>query len=622
MDAPTLPPLALTAAAVTVLAATAWWWVFHRAAASAGPIPSVAYSFPPESSPSWTPPSSDTAPTPIDAIHPGGVEDPLDPHAIRAFCPATGAQLSGAFRASTRSDIDAAVTACGVAQKEWARTTFAERRRVLSTLLEYLKAHQDEVVRVACRDSGKTLVDAALGEVMVTLEKIAWTLAHGEAALRPSRRAGPASLLLRYKTAEVVYEPLGVVLALVSWNYPLHNLLNPAVAALFSGNGIVLKCSESVVWSSTHFVAITRACVAECGYNPDIVQLVCPWPHDTDYLTSHRGISHATFIGSKPVAHKVLAAAARTLTPVTVELGGKDAAVVLDEYASDWSPSATGKPAALASVLMRACFQSAGQNCIGIERIIAEPKAYDYLLSVLPSRVAALRLGSALDDVSSPETTIDMGAMINDTRFAEIEALIADAVAHHGARLLHGGARLAHPTHPRGAYFAPTLLVDVPPTAPLARAELFAPVMVLMRAANVDEAITLSNAPGFGLGGAVFGASSRSAAVRAVVRGMRAGNVAVNDFATFYVCQLPFGGVDDSGYGKFGGEEGLRALCLVKSICTDRYPGVRTVIPPVVDYPLRDGDRAWRFVRALNVASYAGSVSEFVTGIAQLLRNM
>lgn len=348
-----------------------------------------------------------------------------------------------------------------------------------------------------------------------------------------------------------------------------------------------------------------------CGHSPDIVQLVCPWPEDTDALTSHPSISHVTFIGSKPVAHKVLEAAAKSLTPVTVELGGKDAVVVLDEYQKSWKNCD-----ALASVLMRGSFQSAGQNCIGIERIIAQPKAYESLVATLKKRIPVLRVGSVLDETQS----IDMGAMINSERFTSLKFLIDDAV-YHGAKLLCGGQAYSHPQYKHGSYFEPTLLIDVTPEMLIARTELFAPVMVLMKATSVDDAIRMSNAPDFGLGGSVFGKRG-SVATERVVREMKTGNVAVNDFATFYVCQLPFGGVKGSGYGKFGGEEGLRALCLAKSVCRDKYPGISTSIPGVVDYPIMNMQTAWQFVRAMNVASYASGAWEFGWNLLQLVLNL
>ncbi|KAK9469486.1 Aldehyde/histidinol dehydrogenase [Lipomyces arxii] len=586
---------------IAFVAALPLIYTFYKLATRSTPLPEILFKFPNDQT---------NVPIPADAPDRPGVVSEYRPEMIHCYCPATGRYL-GRFPASTKANIDVAVAKCVAAQNVWKSSSFADRARVLKAMLEFIKANQDDIVRIACRDSGKTKVDAALGEIMVTLEKLSWTLKHGESALRPSKRPGPSNLLIKYKSAEVVYQPLGVVLAIVSWNYPLHNFLNPVISAIYSGNAIVVKCSESVLWSSTVFADFTKTVLKACNAPEDLVQLVCPWPTHADYLTSHADISHVTFIGSKPVAHRVLAATSKSLTPVTIELGGKDAAVVLDEYQSSWDDCS-----ALASVLMRGSFQSTGQNCIGIERIIAQPKAYDALKSVLAKRIPKLRLGSVLDQ----DTDIDLGAMINSSRFDSIESLITDAVSR-GATLLYGGKRYSHPIFPLGSYFNPTLLADVTPDMPIARAELFAPVVLLMRAATPASAVIITNSANFGLGGAVFGKRG-SADTESIVRDMKTGNIAVNDFATFYVCQLPFGGVRDSGYGKFGGVEGLQALCLAKSVCRDAYPGISTSIPPVVDYPLRNVKVAWNFVKALNTASYATSVYEFGKNIALLLTNL
>ena len=170
------------------------------------------------------------------------------------------------------------------------------------------------------------------------------------------------------------------------------------------------------------------------------------------------------------------------------------------------------------------------------------------------AEVPHLQLGSAIDEGEG----VDMGAMINGYRFKHLEAMIAQAVKQ-GARLIHGGKRYHHPKYPHGHYFQPTLLVDVTTDMAIANEELFAPVALLMKVNTVDEAIRAANSTIYGLGGAVFGKKQKD--VERVVNGVETVGMAVNDFATFYVCQLPFGGTKGSGYGRFMGPEGLRALC-------------------------------------------------------------
>jgi acyl-CoA reductase-like NAD-dependent aldehyde dehydrogenase len=467
-------------------------------------------------------------------------------------------------------------------------------------------------VAACCLDSGKTKIDACFGEILVTVEKLQWTIKHGERALAPSRR--PTNLLMCYKKNTVIYEPLGVVAACVSWNYPFHNFISPVISALFAGNAIIVKPSEQTCWSSVYFTDIVRGALTACGHSPELVQTIVCLPDVADYLTSHLGISHITFIGSSEIAHKVCASAAKALTPVTVELGGKDPAIILDD--------ASGTLDEVAAILMRGVFQSAGQNCIGIERIIALPQVHDRLVEIVLPKIRQMRLGSVLvDEQGTPPSTLDMGSMVSSRSFTKLESLISSAVSL-GATLHTGGGAYAHPSHPNGHYFMPTLLSGVTPEMAIAQTELFAPIFLLMRAKSADDAIRIANSTPYGLGASVFGHDQRG--VQKCVRGLKAGMVSVNDFGSFYACSMPFGGVKGSGYGRFGGEEGLRALCNVKAICEDatwaRHVGIRTRIPPPLQYPIRDGRAAWEMCLGVVGMGYGLGLREKVEGLWKIVK--
>jgi acyl-CoA reductase-like NAD-dependent aldehyde dehydrogenase len=476
---------------------------------------------------------------------------------------------------------------------------------VLRTILEFVLKNQEEICKVACLDSGKTMIDASLGEILVTISKLQWTIKHGEKALKPSKR--PTNFLMTYKSNKVYYEPLGVVAALVSWNYPFHNLIGPIISAIFAGNGIVVKASEQTAWSANYFTVIVKGALSVCGHNPELVQTVICLPQTANHLTSHPSISHITFIGSATVAKHVTASASKALIPVVAELGGKDCAIILNSAKSDLNR--------ITEILLRGTFQAAGQNCIGIERIIACPSVYDDLISRLEPRIRALRLGSILDD---PET--DMGAMISSASFSRLERLVAAAVAD-GARLLVGGQRLNHPKFAHGAYFTPTLLVDVTPTMAIAREECFGPICLLMRASSARDAVTIANEPDFGLGSSVFGTPGQE--VDDVVYNLRTGMVSVNDFGVYYVVQMPFGGVRGSGYGRFAGDEGLRGLCNTKAVCTDRWGGwgIKTGIPKGVQYPIKDTGRGFRFLEGVNGLGYEPGSWGKVRSLGKIIRN-
>lgn len=369
---------------------------------------------------------------------------------------------------------------------------------------------------------------------------------------------------------------------LIQPSYPFHNFISPFISTLFTGSALLLKASENTAWSTQHFAHIAKAALHACGHSPDLIQPIVCWPQTANHLTSHHRISHITFIGSRPIAHHIASSASRTLTPLVLELGGKDPAIILDNPPS--------RLPAIASILMRGTFQSSGQNCIGIERTIALPELYTALTSLLESRIAALRPG------------IDIGAMVSPSRFPHLESLITNAVSQ-GARLLVGGKRYNHPSYPQGHYFNPTLLVDVTPHMQIAQEELFAPVCLLMRATSISHAIALANSTPHALGASVFGSSPTD--IETVVSGVHAGMVSVNDFGVYYATSLPFGGTKGSGYGRFGGEEGLRGLCNLKAVCADRWGLLRTSIPAVVDYPIRDAGKAGAFVRAVVEVGYA-----------------
>lgn len=387
-------------------------------------------------------------------------------------------------------------------------------------------------------------------------------------------------------------------------SYPFHNFMSPAISTLFTGSALVIKASENTAWSTQYFAQIIKTALKVCGHSPDLVQPIVCWPQTANHLTAHPEISHVTFIGSRTVAHYVAAATARPLTETCLELGGKDPAIVLDDVRN---------LSKVVSILMRGSFQSAGQNCIGIERVICQSEIYPQLVKQLETRIKDMRIGHFRD--AEP---VDTGAMIDGTRFTQLEELINDAVGH-GARCLVGGKRYTHPLHPQGHYFSPTLLVDVLPSMNIAREELFAPICTVMRADSREQAVEIANATPYALGASVFGTCRPN--LEWIVAHIKAGMVSVNDFAVFYMVSLPFGGIKGSGYGRFGGQEGLRSLCLQKSICRDRFPALAsTSIPAPLDYPIRDVARGVALCRGVIELGYAAGWRR-VRGLQHILQH-
>ncbi|KAK0570236.1 Meiotic Sister-Chromatid recombination aldehyde dehydrogenase [Tilletia horrida] len=558
------------------------------------------------------------AASPQAALRPGAtllenptLRDPQRPDQIQAYDPATGLYLAH-IPADTPASITAKVARAQAAQREWCTTSYAQRRKFLKTLLKWVVDDAEAIAHVCCRDTGKSAVDAAFGEILTTCSKLEWTIANGEAVLRPEARAG--NLLLAHKRCWVYHEPVGVVAACVSWNYPFHNVLGPLISALFAGNAIVLKASENVAWSSHFFIDAVRKMLSELGHSPDVVQLVTCWPEHAEALTTHEDIRHITFIGSEPVGKLVAAAAVKHLTPTVIELGGKDPAVIL--------PSADLKY--FNSTFLRAVFQGGGQNCIGLERFIVARSILPQFVALVKSRIEALRCGSYLDDaVPGPylkdSAPVDVGAMINSARFDELESLISGAV-QKGAQVLVGGKRLRSDKWKSGSFFAPTLISGVTRDMKIAQEEVFAPIMLIMPFDTLDEAIEIANSTRYGLGSSVFGAKREEC--HYVAQRLRAGMTNINDFGVSYLAQsLPFGGVKASGYGRFGGPEGLLGLTTPKAVTEDRFfRTVRTGIPPPLDYPLQP--QSWAFVRSLVEFAYGSGLVQRARGIFGLIRGM
>ncbi|KAI9890654.1 MAG: Meiotic Sister-Chromatid recombination aldehyde dehydrogenase [Vezdaea aestivalis] len=478
-------------AILTSLAAALVAWKLFQTPKEPGPISYFVQS-PPECGPGWTGQILDD---PSLKIHGSS--------AIRCYAPASG-QLLGVVDAASPGSIDRAVAKARLAQESWRKTSFKQRRHVLRTLLSFLLKNQSEIATTACLDSGKTMVDASFGEILVTAEKLQWTIRHGEKALRKERR--PTNDLLIYKHNE------------------FHNLIGPMISSTFAGNGIIVKGSEATAWSSRYFIQIFQGALHACGHDPNLVQAITCWPSVAPSLTLHPEIGHITFIGSKQVALDVSAAASKRLVPLCLELGGKDAAIVLDDCRGFDK---------VASILMRGVFQSSGQNCIGIERIIACPLAYRKLVKILEPRVKALRVGNPLGEDAAD---VDVGALISGFALQKLEDMVQKAVKD-GATLLAGGHRYVHPRYPKGHYFEPTLLVNVYASMEIAQCEAFGPLICLMEAENVDSAITMANSTAYGLGGSVFGTSRKD--IDKVVSASKTGMISVNDFGTTYATQLP-----------------------------------------------------------------------------------
>jgi acyl-CoA reductase-like NAD-dependent aldehyde dehydrogenase len=522
----------------------------------------------------------------------GGASSGGNAGALECHEPATGAFL-GTVPSTPAAWIPNIVERGRDAQRMWRNTSFAERRRVLSRLLERILDRADDICGWILRDAGKTREHAMMGEIWPVAEKLRWTIAHGEAHLRPERVASRPFL---HKRALIEYQPLGVIGIIAPWNYPFQNILGPAVPALMAGNAVVVKPSEWVAWSSERIRELLDEVLEDAGAPRGLLQVV-QGDGATGAALIGGGVDKVVFTGSHDNGKRVLAAAAHTLTPTILELGGKDPLIVCDDADLDRAAHAA----------MAGAFVNCGQNCLATERILVFDSVFDDFAGRVLELTQPLR--QAPPSIGEP---VDVGAILSPLQLDHIEALVRDAVAS-GATLLSGGKRALTD---QGQFFEPTILADVTPDMRIAREETFGPVMVLMRVRDEGEALRVANGTEYGLSATVMTRSARRA--RRMVDQLVAGSAAWNDFGlTYMAMDLPFGGVGGSGFGRLNGRDGLRAFTNVKSVLEDRLPwlGVPAKIFPV------DG-RTYPLTREALRLLYGQSPGQRLTALRDLVRGL
>ncbi|PSR97897.1 Aldehyde dehydrogenase [Actinidia chinensis var. chinensis] len=515
---------------------------------------------------------------------------------VQCYEPATMKYL-GYFSELKSDEVKEHVTQARKAQKIWAESSFKQRRQFLRILLKYIIEHQELICEISSRDTGKTMVDASLGEIMTTCEKITWLLSEGERWLRPEYRSCGRSML--HKTSKVEFYPLGVIGAIVSWNYPFHNIFNPMLAAVFSGNGIVIKVSEHASWSGCFYLRIIQAALAAVGAPENLVDVITGFAETGEALVS--SVDKVIFVGSPGVGRMIMRNAAETLTPVTLELGGKDSFIVCEDVDVPH----------VAQVAVRAALQSSGQNCAGAERFYVHWNIYSSFVAEVVKIVKSVTAGPPLAG------KYDMGAICMQEHSEKLQSLVNDAL-DKGAEIVGRGSVGNIGAGAVDQYFPPTVIVNVNHTMKLLQEEAFGPILPIMKFSSDEEAVKLANDSKYGLGCAVFSGNQRRA--KRIASQIVCGVAAINDFASNYMCQsLPFGGIKDSGFGRFAGVEGLRACCLVKSVVEDRWwPYIKTKIPKIIQYPV--AENGFEFQESLVEALYGLNVWDRLRALVNVLK--
>lgn len=452
--------------------------------------------------------------------------------------PRTG-QPVGAVDSTPPSELPEIVARSRKAFAGWSSLTHDERRRHLRDAKHLILTKGQEIAGVISSETGKSLSEAYSTDVLTALTVLDHYIRLAEKYLEPRKGHSWPFLSVRGWTE---YHPRGVVGVIGPWNYPFFLPMIPVVTALAAGCAVVVKPSELTPLTGQ----LIGDLMSEAGLPADVIQVVQGGGEVGAALISS-GVDVVSFTGSTKVGKVVAAEAAKKLTPVVLELGGKDAMVVLDD--ADLKRAAAG--AVFGSMV------NSGQTCVSVERLYVVDSIYNEFLSHLHSALEGVAAGSG--------DARDIGPMISPQQLAVIEQHVDDAVGK-GARVLKGGQRIEKGG---GLYFDPTLLVDVDHSMTIMQEETFGPVLPVMRVRDEEAALVAANDSRYGLHGSVWTTDRRRGA-RFASR-MRTGTVAVNDVAVNFITpNLAFGGIGDSGFGGVFGPDGIRSYCYPKSITSSR----------------------------------------------------
>jgi acyl-CoA reductase-like NAD-dependent aldehyde dehydrogenase len=443
--------------------------------------------------------------------------------------PATGEVLAHVSDLSAEQVAELAQRA-RAAQPGWQALGFDGRKRVIKRLQKWIMDNAERVAATIISETGKTYEDAYMVEITYTGGAIDYWCKNGPSFLA-DESIHAKTLAVTGKKMVVRYEPLGLIGVIGPWNYPLLNSFGDCIPALLAGNSVILKPSEVTPLTSL----LVAEGLAESGL-PDGVFAVA----------TGRGATGAAlvdvadmvmFTGSTATGRKVMERAAQTLTPVSLELGGKDPMIVLADADLERA----------ANLAVYYSMMNSGQTCISIERVYVEEPVYDEFVAKVVKKVGALRQGE-----STGPGTIEVGAMTFPRQIEIVEEHVRDALAK-GARALTGGRRRAG----KGLFYEPTVLVDVDHTMKAMTDETFGPTLPIMKVADAEEALSLANDSPYGLGAAVFSGDRERA--QQLARRLQAGAVCVNDALLNYLAvELPMGGWKASGLGTRHGAGGIR----------------------------------------------------------------
>ncbi|MEV5481212.1 MULTISPECIES: NADP-dependent succinic semialdehyde dehydrogenase [Streptomyces] len=453
--------------------------------------------------------------------------------AIATVNPATGETLK-TFDALNAGEIEDHLVRADQAFQEHRRTSFARRRELLRKAAELLDADQDGIARTMTTEMGKPLAQAR-AEAAKCAKTMRWYADRAEELLADEhpdpadvRDSGAARAVVRYR-------PLGTVLAVMPWNFPLWQVVRFAAPALMAGNTGLLKHASNVPQTALYIEELFR----RAGYPEGCFQTLLIGSGAVEDILRDPRIAAATLTGSEPAGRAVASVAGDEVKKTVLELGGSDPFIVL--------PSADLDKAVRVAVTARV--QNNGQSCIAAKRFLVHDDIYDAFTERFTDRMAALTVGDPMDEKT------EVGPLVSEQGRSDLEELVDDAV-HKGAAALCGGRR--PPQHRTGWFYEPTVLSGITPGMRIHYEEAFGPVATLYRVADVDEAVRIANDTPFGLSSNAWTRDPDEQA--RLARDVQAGGVFFNGMTASHP-GLPFGGAKRSGYGRELSGHGIREFC-------------------------------------------------------------
>jgi len=455
--------------------------------------------------------------------------------AIATTNPATGEVLK-TYDALTEAEIDRRLDQAVDGFRALKQTSFAERGAWMQAAADILEAEADDIARMMTTEMGKTLASAK-AETLKCAKACRYYAEHAEEFLA-DELVDPAAV--NATDARVVYQPLGAVLAVMPWNFPLWQAMRFAAPALMAGNVGLLKHASNVPQTALFMQELfTRA-----GFPTGSFQTLLIGSDLVERVLSDKRVVAATLTGSEGAGRSIAAIAGRELKKTVLELGGSDAYVVM--------PSADIAKAAKIATTARC--QNNGQSCIAAKRFIVHTDVYEEFAAAFVQEMSALVVGDPMNEAT------DIGPLATEQGRDDVAGQVEDAVSK-GATVLCGGQKIDQ----AGWWYPPTVVAELTPEMQMYAEEVFGPVAGLYRVNSYDEAIALANSTNFGLGSNAWTEDADERA--AFIRDLEAGAVFINGMTTSFN-ELPFGGVKSSGYGRELSAHGIKEFCNAKSVWT------------------------------------------------------